>query len=70
LEFDQEKFWQESATPADALIKWQNEQGAKIVAQSEEILTSGAWVAKEITYTLSDGKRVKRRLLSGGTQIA
>ena len=70
LEFDQEQFWQESAVTGEALKKWQSEQGAKIVTQSEEIQTSGAWVAKEITFTLSDGKRVKRRLLTGGTQLA
>jgi lysyl-tRNA synthetase, class I len=70
LEFDKEQFWRESAITAEALGKWQTEQGDKIVAQSDEIQTSGPWVAKEITYTLADGKRMKRRLLSGGTQLA
>ena len=63
-------FWQESATNPEQLAKWQSEQGEKIVAQSEEIHTEGAWVAKELTFTMADGKRLKKRLLSGGTQLA
>lgn len=70
LEFDQVEFWKESATAGDALAKWQTDQGDKIAGQTEEIVTNGAWVAKDITYTMADGKKVKRRLLSGGTQLA
>jgi lysyl-tRNA synthetase class 1 len=70
LELNVVAFWKETAVLPDALAKWQNDQGEKIVAQSEAIVTEGAWVAKEITYTLADGKQMKKRLLSGGTQLA
>ena len=70
LAFDTAEFWKESATTPEALAKWLEKEGAKLSGNTEEIVTHGAYVAKEIIYTYADGKRAKKRLLTGGVQLA
>ena len=70
LEFDTAEFWRESASTPEQLAKWLEKEGAKISSNTEEIVTRGAFVAKEIIYLYADGKRAKKRLLTGGVQLA
>ncbi len=70
LEFDTAEFWKESATTPEALAKWLEKEGAKLSGSTESIVTHGPHIAKEIIYTYADGKRAKRRLLTGGVQLA
>lgn len=70
LAFDVEEFWKDSATTADALAKWREKEAAKIAGETSEIVTHGALVARELVFTMADGKRMKKRLLGGGVQLA
>lgn len=70
LEYDVETFWKESASTPEALAKWVEKEKEKIIGETSEIVTHGALVAREHLFTLADGKRMKKRLLTGGVQIA
>jgi len=65
-----EAFWKESASTPEALEKWLEKEKEKIASETSEIVTHGALVAREYVYTMQDGKRVKRRVVTGGVQIA
>lgn len=68
--FDVEAFWRESAITVEALETWKAKEAAKIAGETSEIVTHGALVANEFVFTMADGKRMKKRLLTGGVQLA
>ncbi len=70
LPYDVEQFWKESASTPEELAKWVEKEKAKISSETSEIVTRGALVAKEHIFTMTDGKRMKKRLLTGGVQLA
>jgi lysyl-tRNA synthetase class 1 len=70
LPYDVEQFWKESASKPEELAKWAEKEKAKISGETSEIVTHGALVAREHIFTMTDGKRMKKRLLTGGVQLA
>ena len=70
LDYDTAEFWKESASTPESLAKWLEKEQPKISGETSEIVTHGAHVAKEIIYQYTDGKRAKKRLLTGGVQLA
>ncbi len=70
MAYDVAEFWRESATTPEALAKWQEMEKEKITGETSEIVTHGALVAREHLFTMADGKRMKKRLLTGGAQFA
>lgn len=69
MAFDVAEFWQQSASTPEALAKWLEKEKDNIAGETSDIATHGTWVAKDIIYTFKDGKRVRKRLLSGGTAL-
>ena len=70
MAFDVADFWQQSASTPEALAKWLEKEKDNIAGETSEIATHGTWVAKDIIYTFKDGKRVRKRLLTGGAALA
>ena len=70
LPYDTAEHWKESASTPEQIAKWLEKEGPKISGNTETLVTHGAYVAKEITYQYADGKRAKKRLLTGGQQLA
>jgi lysyl-tRNA synthetase class 1 len=67
LPFDRVQFWEETAVTADELRAWHAKEAAKIASQEHRVNVEGAIFSSEYTFTLTDGKRVLRRVVTEGT---
>ncbi len=66
LPFDRVAFWRETAVTADALRAWHAKEAAKIAGQEHHVNIEGAVFSSEYLFTMSDGKRVLRRVVTEG----
>ena len=66
LPFDRVQFWKETAITADELRAWHMKEAAKIASQEHCVNVEGAVFSSEYTFTLTDGKRVLRRVVTEG----
>ena len=66
LAFDKVEFWKQSAVTPDELRAWFEKEQAKITAQEQRIQVEGAVFASEYLFTLSDGKRFLKRVVTEG----
>jgi lysyl-tRNA synthetase class 1 len=67
LPFDRVQFWKETSVAADELRAWHTKEAAKIASQEHRVNVEGAVFSTEYTFTLTDGKRVLRRVVTEGT---
>lgn len=70
LPFDRVAFLRESSITMPELEAWIEKERAKIAEQSSQLLVEGAVSFNEFTFTLVDGKRLKKRVLIEGGLIA
>jgi lysyl-tRNA synthetase class 1 len=70
LPFEKHAFWKESATPMAELEQWIAIEKEKIASQANELITDGPLTVNEFTFTMSDGKRVKKRVLAESVLLA
>ena len=70
LPFDRVEFWKETAITADALRAWHAKEAPKIASQEHRVNVEGAVFSSEYIFTLTDGKRVLRRVVTEGAPAA
>ncbi len=67
LPFDRVEFWKETSLTPDALRAWHTKEAAKIASHEQRVNVEGAVFSSEYIFTLTDGKRVLRRVVTEGT---
>ena len=67
LAFDKVEFWKQSAVTAAELRAWVEKEKAKITAQEQSLQVDGAIFSSEYLFTLADGKRFLKRVVTEGT---
>jgi lysyl-tRNA synthetase class 1 len=67
LPYDRVAFWRESAVTADELRAWFGKEQAKIASQEHRIEAEGTVFSSEYLFTLADGKRMLKRVITEGT---
>jgi lysyl-tRNA synthetase class 1 len=70
LPFEKHAFWRETSTPMSELEQWLEKEKEKISAQTNELITDGPLTVNEFTFTMSDGKRLKKRVLAQSVLLA
>jgi len=70
LPFEKHAFWRETSTPVSELEQWIEKEKEKISAQTNELMTDGPLTVNEFTFTMSDGKRLKKRVLAQSVLLA
>ena len=70
LPFEKHAFWRETATPMSQLEQWMEKEKEKIAGQTSELLTDGPLTVNEFTFTMIDGKRLKKRVLTESALLA
>jgi lysyl-tRNA synthetase class 1 len=66
LAFDRVEFWKQSAVTADELRAWMEKEKGKIASQEHRIEAEGAVFSSEYLFTLVDGKRMLKRVVTEG----
>jgi lysyl-tRNA synthetase class 1 len=64
--FSRGDFWRESAIPMPELEAWIVKEREKIASQTSELIVDGPLTANEFTFTMQDGKRMKKRVVVEG----
>jgi lysyl-tRNA synthetase class 1 len=67
LPCDRVEFWKQTAVTADDLRAWYEKEKAKIASQEQRIEVDGAVFSTEYLFTLTDGKRLLKRVVTEGT---
>ena len=67
LQFDKVEFWKQSAVTAEELRAWFEKEKAKIASQEQRLHVEGAVFSSEYLFTLTDGKRLLKRVVTEGT---
>ena len=70
LAFDRLAYWRETAIPIAELEAWMEKERAKIASHSSQLLIENGVTANEFTFLLADGKRLLKRVLVEGGQLA
>ena len=70
LPYEKHTFWRESATPMSELEQWMEKEKDKIATQTNELITDGSLTVNEFTFTMADGKRLKKRVLAQSVLLA
>jgi lysyl-tRNA synthetase class 1 len=66
LAFDRVEFWKQSAMTPDELRAWYEKEKPKIASQEQRLEVDGAFFSSEYVFTLADGKRMLRRVVTQG----
>ena len=67
MPFEQIEFWKQSAVTADELRAWFEKEKTKIASHEQRLQVDGAVFSSEYHFTMSDGKRLLKRVVSEGT---
>jgi len=67
LPFDRAQFWKEAAVSVDDLRAWHSKESAKIASQEHRVEVEGAVFSAEYVFTMTDGKRLLKRVVTEGT---
>jgi len=70
LPFERADYWRETATPMPELEKWIEKEREKIAEQTSEITVDGPLTANDFTFTMKDGKRLRKRVVVEGGLLA
>ena len=66
LTFEKVEFWKQSAMTAMELRAWFEKEKAKVIAQEQRLQVDGAVFSSEYLFTLADGKRFLKRVVTEG----
>lgn len=70
LPFERVEFWRETAVAMSDLEAWMTKDAAKIESHSSQLVVENGAAANEFTFLLKDGKRLLKRVLVEGGQLA
>jgi lysyl-tRNA synthetase class 1 len=70
LPYERADYWRETALPMAELEKWIEKEREKIAEQTSVVTVDGALTVNEITFTMKDGKRLRKRVLVEGGLLA
>ncbi len=70
LDCDKLAFWRESAVTVETLEAWMTKESGKIESHHSQLTIEGGVSANEFTFTMTDGKRMVKRVLANGGLLA